>query len=80
MGNLRVYSRIKMELESNKQQFSYVEVQKITKNFKRFVGKGASGTVYHGYVGDTEVAVKMLSPSDSNSAQAYLQFQALFTR
>ncbi|RYR09476.1 hypothetical protein Ahy_B05g077820 [Arachis hypogaea] len=80
MGNLRAYSRIKMELESNKQQFSYVEVQKITKNFKRVVGKGASGTVYHGYVGDTEVAVKMLSPSDSNSAQAYLQFQALFTQ
>ncbi|XP_016170514.1 putative leucine-rich repeat receptor-like protein kinase At2g19210 isoform X1 [Arachis ipaensis] len=76
MGNLRAYSRIKMELESNKQQFSYAEVQKITKNFKRVVGKGASGTVYHGYVGDTEVAVKMLSPSDSNSAQAYLQFQA----
>ncbi|XLS97856.1 hypothetical protein HN51_040591, partial [Arachis hypogaea] len=25
MGNLRAYSRIKMELESNKQQFSYVE-------------------------------------------------------
>ncbi|KAL4375138.1 hypothetical protein AHAS_Ahas05G0251800 [Arachis hypogaea] len=80
MGNLRAYSRIKMELESNKQQFSYAEVQKITKNFKRVVGKGASGTVYHGYVGDTEVAVKMLSPSDSNSAQVYLQFQALFTR
>ncbi|RYR03780.1 hypothetical protein Ahy_B06g083085 [Arachis hypogaea] len=34
--------------------------------FKRH--RGASGTVYHGYVGDTEVAVKMLSPSDSNSA------------
>ncbi|XP_057760571.1 putative leucine-rich repeat receptor-like protein kinase At2g19210 [Arachis stenosperma] len=80
MGNLRAYSRIKMELESNKQQFSYAEVQKITKNFKRVVGKGASGTVYHCYVGDTEVAVKMLSPSDSNSAQVYLQFQALFTR
>ncbi|MED6135393.1 hypothetical protein PIB30_045975 [Stylosanthes scabra] len=77
MGNLRAYSRIKMELESNKQQFSYAEVQKITKNFTRIVGKGASGMVYHGHVGDTEVAVKMLSPlEDSNSAQAYLQFQA----
>ncbi|XP_057758710.1 probable LRR receptor-like serine/threonine-protein kinase At1g05700 isoform X2 [Arachis stenosperma] len=68
MGNLRAYSRIKMELELNKQQFSYAEVQKITNNFKRVVGKGASGTVYHGYVGDTEVAVKILSPLDSNSA------------
>ncbi|RYR09288.1 hypothetical protein Ahy_B05g077497 [Arachis hypogaea] len=34
MGNLRAYSRIKMELESNKQQFSYVEVQKLPKILK----------------------------------------------
>ncbi|KAK2432694.1 Leucine-rich repeat transmembrane protein kinase protein [Trifolium repens] len=52
------YSRIKQELE----------------NFEKVVGKGASGTVYHGWIDhDTEVAVKMLS---SESVQGYMQFQA----
>jgi len=67
-------SRIKQELESKKQEVSYEEVLRITKNFEKAVGKGASGTVYHGWIDhNTEVAVKMLS---SSSAQGYLQFQA----
>ncbi|KEH39530.1 putative leucine-rich repeat receptor-like protein kinase At2g19210 isoform X2 [Medicago truncatula] len=67
-------SRIKQELESKKQEFRYEEVYRITRNFKTVLGKGASGTVYHGWIDhDTEVAVKMLS---SSSAQGYLQFQA----
>jgi hypothetical protein len=54
-------SRIKQELESKKQYEGCGE-------------RGASGTVYHGWIDhDTEVAVKMLS---SSSAQGYLQFQA----
>ncbi|XP_058759173.1 putative leucine-rich repeat receptor-like protein kinase At2g19210 [Vicia villosa] len=66
--------RIKQELESKKQEFTYEEVLSITRNFEKVVGKGASGTVYHGWIDDdTEVAVKMLS---SSSAQGYLQFQA----
>ena len=67
-----VYSRIKEELESNKQEFTYAEVLSMTRNLERVVGKGGFGIVYHGCVGDIEVAVKMLSPS----AQGYLQFQA----
>lgn len=67
-----VYSRIKEELESNKQEFTYAEVLSMTRNLERIVGKGGFGIVYHGCVGDIEVAVKMLSPS----AQGYLQFQA----
>lgn len=74
LSNVSGYSRIKQELESKKQEFSYAEVLSITRNFEKVVGKGASGTVYHGWIDDdTEVAVKMLSPS---SAQGYLQFQA----
>ncbi|MCH80544.1 receptor-like protein kinase, partial [Trifolium medium] len=70
----QVYSRIKQELESKKQEFTFEEVLNITRNFEKVVGKGASGTVYHGWIDhDTEVAVKMLS---SSSAQGYLQFQA----
>ncbi|KAK2425223.1 putative LRR receptor serine/threonine-protein kinase [Trifolium repens] len=68
------YSRIKQELESKKQEFTYEEVLTITRNFEKVVGKGASGTVYHGWIDhDTEVAVKMLS---SESVQGYMQFQA----
>ncbi|XP_027342898.1 probable LRR receptor-like serine/threonine-protein kinase At1g05700 [Abrus precatorius] len=66
------YSRIREELESNKQEFTYDEVLIITRNFERVVGKGGFATVYYGCVDDTEVAVKMLSPS----APAYLQFHA----
>ncbi|RHN76309.1 putative transferase, protein kinase RLK-Pelle-LRR-I-1 family [Medicago truncatula] len=73
-SKLGAYSRIKQELESKKQEFSYEEVLSITRNFEKVVGKGASGTVYHGWIDhNTEVAVKMLS---SSSAQGYLQFQA----
>ncbi|KAF7843440.1 LRR receptor-like serine/threonine-protein kinase IOS1 [Senna tora] len=59
-------------IDSNKQQFIFEEIKSITSNFGRVLGKGGFGTVFHGYVGNTQVAVKMLSPS----AHAYLQFQA----
>ena len=61
---------IKKRLGSNNQQFTYAEIVAITNNFERVLGKGAFGTVYHGYVHDTQVAVKMLSPS----TQGYQQF------
>ncbi|XP_004297625.1 PREDICTED: receptor-like protein kinase At3g21340 [Fragaria vesca subsp. vesca] len=59
--------------ESKKRQFTYSEVLKITNNFQKVLGKGGFGMVYHGYVDDTQVAVKVLSPS---SVQGYQQFQA----
>ncbi|XP_028779003.1 probable LRR receptor-like serine/threonine-protein kinase At1g05700 [Neltuma alba] len=69
---LSAYSRIKKELGLKKQEFTYAEVCSITKNFEKVLGKGAFGTVYHGISSNTQVAVKMLSPS----GQGYLQFQA----
>lgn len=59
--------------EATNRQFSYSDVLKMTKNFQRVLGKGGFGTVYHGFSGETQVAVKMLS---STSAQGYKQFQA----
>ncbi|KAI9107873.1 hypothetical protein K1719_021209 [Acacia pycnantha] len=69
---LNAYSSTNKELELEKQQFTYAEVSRITKNFEKVVGKGAFGTVYHGFINNAQVAVKVLSPS----AQGYLQFQA----
>ncbi|GAU13137.1 hypothetical protein TSUD_111980 [Trifolium subterraneum] len=47
VSKLGGYSRIKQELESKKQEFTYEEVLSITRNFEKVVGKGASGIVYH---------------------------------
>ncbi|VVA24302.1 PREDICTED: probable LRR receptor [Prunus dulcis] len=60
-------------LESTKRQFTYSEIIKITNNFKRILGKGGFGNVYHGYIEDTQLAIKMLSPS---SVQGFQQFLA----
>ncbi|KAF4357575.1 hypothetical protein G4B88_024105 [Cannabis sativa] len=51
----------KNAFESSKRQFSYSEIITITNNFERILGKGGSGTVYHGLIDDnTQVAVKVL--------------------
>ncbi|XP_059638959.1 probable LRR receptor-like serine/threonine-protein kinase At1g05700 [Cornus florida] len=62
-----------VEVKSREFTFTYSEILSITNNFERVVGKGGFGTVYHGYVGNSQVAVKMLSPS---SIQGYKEFQA----
>ncbi|XP_031280544.1 senescence-induced receptor-like serine/threonine-protein kinase isoform X2 [Pistacia vera] len=59
--------------ESKNRQYAYSDVIRITKNFTSVLGNGGFGTVYHGCIGDNEVAVKMLSPS---SAQGYKEFHA----
>ncbi|KAL2332312.1 hypothetical protein Fmac_019893 [Flemingia macrophylla] len=60
-------------LQFKKQIYSYSDVLKITNNFDTIVGKGGFGIVYLGYIDDTPVAVKMLSPS---AGHGYQQFQA----
>ncbi|MED6136237.1 hypothetical protein PIB30_054209 [Stylosanthes scabra] len=57
----------------NQRQYTFNEIVKITNNFNRILGRGGFGTVYHGLVGDTQVAVKMLSPS---AVRGYEQFLA----
>ncbi|XP_076937128.1 LRR receptor-like serine/threonine-protein kinase IOS1 [Bidens hawaiensis] len=58
---------------ARKQQFTYSEVVGITNNFQNEIGRGGFGRVFHGYVGENHVAVKMLSES---SSQGYKEFQA----
>ncbi|TYJ34022.1 hypothetical protein E1A91_A05G141300v1 [Gossypium mustelinum] len=57
---------------SKNRQFTHAQLKRMTNNFGRVVGKGGFGTLYHGY-DETQVAVKMLSPSP---VQGYKQFQA----
>eukprot|EP00257_Ricinus_communis_P014970 XP_015572778.2 probable LRR receptor-like serine/threonine-protein kinase At1g05700 isoform X1 [Ricinus communis] len=60
-------------LKSDKRQFTYAKIVRITNNFSTVIGKGGFGTVYHGHLTDgTQVAVKMLS---ATSAQGSNQFR-----
>ncbi|XP_038898673.1 LRR receptor-like serine/threonine-protein kinase IOS1 [Benincasa hispida] len=63
-------------LEKRRQQFTYAQVVMMTNNFERILGKGGFGMVYYGVLDDTQVAVKMISPS---AIQGYSQFQAEVT-
>lgn len=60
-------------LQSPSRKFSYSDILKFTNNFSKLLGEGGFGKVYYGLMGNTEVAVKMLSPK---SAQGYREFQA----
>ncbi|KAK7848842.1 lrr receptor-like serine/threonine-protein kinase ios1 [Quercus suber] len=54
-------------LESIQRQFTYPDLLRITNNFERILGKGGFGTVFHGCIENTQVAVKMLSASSLGS-------------
>lgn len=60
-------------LQLETRQFTYIELKKITNGFKRALGKGGFGSVYHGTLEDgTEVAVKMRSESSSQGTKEFL--------
>uniref|UniRef100_A0A9I9DW12 Protein kinase domain-containing protein n=1 Tax=Cucumis melo TaxID=3656 RepID=A0A9I9DW12_CUCME len=63
-------------LEKRRQQFTNAEVVLMTNNFERILGKGGFWMVYYGVLDDSQVAVKMISPS---AVQGYHQFQAEVT-
>ncbi|RWR78157.1 putative LRR receptor-like serine/threonine-protein kinase [Cinnamomum micranthum f. kanehirae] len=64
-------------LHYENRQFTYAEVLSITNNLQRSIGKGGSGTVYHGQMTNgTQVAVKLLSlQSIKYRGQGYKEFQ-----
>ena len=64
----------KVQLVSKTQYFTFRQLASITKDFETFLGKGASGEVYRGYLKDQRkhVAVKKLFSSDTNIS---MQFQ-----
>ncbi|KAJ9190287.1 hypothetical protein P3X46_001506 [Hevea brasiliensis] len=54
------------------QNFSYSEILNITNNLERVLGNGKFGTIFHGYLDDTQVAVKIFF---SSYVHGYKQFQ-----
>ncbi|KAK0597307.1 hypothetical protein LWI29_023902 [Acer saccharum] len=59
--------------ELKNRKFSHSNIVRLTNNFQTIIGKGGFGTVYYGCLDDTQVSVKMLSPS---SIQGHKEFQA----
>ncbi|KAE7999159.1 hypothetical protein FH972_003626 [Carpinus fangiana] len=79
LSALAIYRRkikgvAKSNIKSKNRRYSYSEVVRITNHFNTIIGRGGFGSVYLGTLtDDTQVAVKLLSPS---SNQGYKEFQA----
>ncbi|XP_074573956.1 putative leucine-rich repeat receptor-like serine/threonine-protein kinase At2g19230 [Curcuma longa] len=68
-----------LQLENH--QFTYMELQNITNNFQKILGKGGFGSVFHGHLEDgTQVAVKMLSQSSLQGTKEFLAEAQHLTR
>ncbi|XP_019455617.1 PREDICTED: probable LRR receptor-like serine/threonine-protein kinase At1g05700 isoform X2 [Lupinus angustifolius] len=61
------------QLKPKQREYSYEDLVKITNNLDRLLGGGGFGPVYHGFIDDIEVAVKILSQL---SVRGYQQFLA----
>ncbi|XP_074569540.1 putative LRR receptor-like serine/threonine-protein kinase At1g05700 [Curcuma longa] len=69
----------KYQLDNRK--FTYKELQFITDNFSKIIGKGGFGIVYYGHLEDaTEVAVKLLTKSSSQGKEDFLSEAEHLTR
>nr|CAN63837.1 hypothetical protein VITISV_007521 [Vitis vinifera] len=68
-------------LKSGNCEFTYSEVVGITNNFNRPIGRGGFGEVYLGTLADdTQVAVKVHSPSSNQGPKAFRAEAKLLTR
>ncbi|KAG6526604.1 hypothetical protein ZIOFF_016596 [Zingiber officinale] len=68
-------------LRLENRQFTHIELQNITNNFQKILGKGGFGSVFHGRLEDgTQIAVKMLSQSSSQGTKEFLAEAQHLTR
>ncbi|KAG8067942.1 hypothetical protein GUJ93_ZPchr0005g15525 [Zizania palustris] len=75
-----VASSSSMRLVENR-RFTHSELQKITNNFRRVLGRGGFGYVYNGFLEDgTQVAVKLRSESSNQGAKEFLAEAQVLTR
>jgi len=65
------HRRSSLRLENRR--FTYEDLEMITNNFQRVIGRGGFGYVYEGFLEDgTQVAVKMRSQSSNQGAKEFL--------
>jgi serine/threonine protein kinase len=65
------YSQSSLQLENRR--FTYKELEMITSNFQRVLGRGGFGSVYDGFLEDgTQVAVKLRSDSSNQGVKEFL--------
>ncbi|XP_066363107.1 putative leucine-rich repeat receptor-like protein kinase At2g19210 isoform X2 [Miscanthus floridulus] len=73
------YRRSSLRLENRR--FTYEDLEMITNNFQRVIGRGGFGYVYEGFLEDgTQVAVKMRSQSSNQGAKEFLTEAQILTR
>ncbi|CAM0953286.1 unnamed protein product [Alopecurus aequalis] len=74
------HGKISLELDENR-QFTYMELEKMTNNFQRKLGRGGFGYVFHGSLDNgTEVAVKLSSNSSNQDVKQFLAEAQVLTR
>jgi hypothetical protein len=69
LGESDAQSSLRLE----NRRFSYKELEVITNNFQRVLGRGGFGSVYDGFLEDgTQVAVKLRSESSNQGVKEFL--------
>ncbi|CAN6350414.1 unnamed protein product [Urochloa humidicola] len=73
------YPQSSLQLENRR--FTYKELEMITNNFERVLGRGGFGKVYDGFLEDgTQVAVKLRSDSSNQGVKEFLAEAQTLTR
>ncbi|KAL6620562.1 hypothetical protein ACP70R_035701 [Stipagrostis hirtigluma subsp. patula] len=73
------YAHSSLQLENRR--FTYKELEMITNNFQRVLGRGGFGLVYDGFLEDgTQVAVKLRSDSSNQGVKEFLAEAQTLTR
>ncbi|KAF8727327.1 hypothetical protein HU200_018929 [Digitaria exilis] len=73
------YEESSLHLENRR--FTYKELEMITNNFQRVLGRGGFGKVYDGFLEDgTQVAVKLRSQSSNQGVKEFLSEAQILTR
>ncbi|OEL13015.1 Receptor-like protein kinase [Dichanthelium oligosanthes] len=73
------YAQSSLHLENRR--FTYKELETITNNFQRVLGRGGFGKVYDGFLEDgTQVAVKLRSESSNQGAKEFISEAQILTR
>ncbi|XP_025809832.1 putative leucine-rich repeat receptor-like protein kinase At2g19210 isoform X4 [Panicum hallii] len=68
-------------LHLENRRFTYKDLERITNNFQRVIGRGGFGYVYEGFLEDgTQVAVKLRSQSSNQGAKEFLTEAQILTR